>query len=61
MRVLACLFILITFGAYKTLLLFLEGALSIEVWGHRSASHKSKPAWVVEQTQLAKARSLADR
>ncbi|KAK7582634.1 hypothetical protein V9T40_014079 [Parthenolecanium corni] len=38
-----------------------EGALSIEVWGHRSASHKSKPAWVVEQTQLAKARSLADR
>ncbi|XKL66819.1 hypothetical protein PGB90_010239 [Kerria lacca] len=38
-----------------------EGALSIEVWGHRSAAAKFKPAWIVEQTQLAKARSLADR
>ncbi|XP_011505399.1 PREDICTED: kinesin-like protein KIF13A [Ceratosolen solmsi marchali] len=39
-----------------------EGALSIEVWGHRSAGFsKSKPGWDVEQKQLAKARSLADR
>ncbi|XP_066600998.1 kinesin-like protein KIF13A isoform X2 [Prorops nasuta] len=39
-----------------------EGALSIEVWGHRSAGFsKSKPGWEVEQKQLAKARSLADR
>ncbi|XP_011311127.1 kinesin-like protein KIF13B isoform X5 [Fopius arisanus] len=39
-----------------------EGALSIEVWGHRSAGFsKSKPGWEVEQQQLAKARSLADR
>ncbi|XP_057328265.1 kinesin-like protein KIF13B isoform X4 [Microplitis mediator] len=38
-----------------------EGALSIEVWGHRSAGFsRSKPGWEVEQ-QLAKARSLADR
>lgn len=41
---------------------FLEGALSIEVWGHRSAGFsRSKPGWEVEQQQLAKARSLADR
>ncbi|XP_034951830.1 kinesin-like protein KIF13B isoform X3 [Chelonus insularis] len=39
-----------------------EGALSIEVWGHRSAGFsRSKPGWEVEQKQLAKARSLADR
>lgn len=39
----------------------LEGALSIEVWGHRSAGFsRTKPGWEVEQ-QLAKARSLADR
>ncbi|XP_029155685.1 kinesin-like protein KIF13B isoform X9 [Nylanderia fulva] len=39
-----------------------EGALSIEVWGHRSAGFsRSKPGWEVEQQQLAKARSLADR
>ncbi|KAL0268806.1 UNVERIFIED_CONTAM: hypothetical protein PYX00_010619 [Menopon gallinae] len=39
-----------------------EGALSIEVWGHRSAGFsRLKPGWEVEQQQLAKARSLADR
>ncbi|XP_012274731.1 kinesin-like protein KIF13B isoform X2 [Orussus abietinus] len=39
-----------------------EGAFSIEVWGHRSAGFsRSKPGWEVEQQQLAKARSLADR
>ncbi|XP_031336617.1 kinesin-like protein KIF13B isoform X5 [Photinus pyralis] len=39
-----------------------EGALSIEVWGHRSAGFsRTKPGWEVEQQQLAKARSLADR
>ncbi|XP_031784038.1 kinesin-like protein KIF13A isoform X4 [Nasonia vitripennis] len=39
-----------------------EGALSIEVWGHRSTGFsRSKPGWEVEQKQLAKARSLADR
>ncbi|XP_069678556.1 kinesin-like protein KIF13A isoform X3 [Periplaneta americana] len=39
-----------------------EGALSIEVWGHRCAGFtKSKDGWEVEQQQLAKARSLADR
>ncbi|XP_067009212.2 kinesin-like protein KIF13A [Anabrus simplex] len=39
-----------------------EGALSIEVWGHRSAGFsRSKEGWEVEQQQLAKARSLADR
>ncbi|XP_044741310.1 kinesin-like protein KIF13A [Chrysoperla carnea] len=38
-----------------------EGALSIEVWGHRSAGFsRTKPGWEIEQ-QLAKARSLADR
>lgn len=38
-----------------------EGALSIEVWGHRSAGYtRTKPGWEVEH-QLAKARSLADR
>ncbi|PNF28377.1 hypothetical protein B7P43_G17067 [Cryptotermes secundus] len=38
-----------------------EGALSIEVWGHRCAGFtKSKEGWEVQQ-QLAKARSLADR
>jgi hypothetical protein len=41
---------------------FSEGALSIEVWGHRCAGFtKSKEGWEVEQQQLAKARSLADR
>lgn len=41
---------------------FSEGALSIEVWGHRSAGFsRLKPGWEVEQQQLAKARSLADR
>lgn len=40
---------------------FLEGALSIEVWGNRSAGFsKYKPGWEVEQ-QLATARSLLDR
>lgn len=44
------------------LLTFTEGALSIEVWGHRSAGFtRTKPGWEVEQHQLAKARSLADR
>lgn len=39
----------------------LEGALSIEVWGHRSAGFsRTKPGWEVVQ-QLAKARSLVDR
>ncbi|BES87666.1 Kinesin protein 1B [Nesidiocoris tenuis] len=39
-----------------------EGALSIEVWGHRSAGFtKARQGWEVEQHQLAKARSLADR
>ncbi|XP_033209116.1 kinesin-like protein KIF13A [Belonocnema kinseyi] len=39
-----------------------EGALSIEVWGHRSAGFsRSKSGWEIEQKQLAKARSLADR
>ncbi|XP_065344579.1 kinesin-like protein KIF13A isoform X4 [Cloeon dipterum] len=40
-----------------------EGALSIEVLGHRSAgfSPRAKPGWEVEQRQLAKVRSLADR
>ncbi|KAF5272853.1 hypothetical protein FQR65_LT00449 [Abscondita terminalis] len=39
-----------------------EGALSIEVWGHRSAGFsRTKLGWEVEQQQLAKARSLADR
>lgn len=48
---------------YACLSYFLiEGALSIEVWGHRSAGFsRSKPGWEVEQQQLAKARSLADR
>lgn len=36
-----------------------DGALSIEVWGHRSIGF-SKKGWEVEQQQ-AKARSLADR
>lgn len=37
-----------------------EGALSIEVWGNRSAGFsKHKPGWEVEQ-QLATARSLVD-
>lgn len=46
----------------KILFLFIEGALSIEVWGHRSAGFsRSKSGWEVEQKQLAKARSLADR
>ncbi|XP_071054782.1 kinesin-like protein KIF13A isoform X3 [Onthophagus taurus] len=42
-----------------------EGALSIEVWGHRSPGFsRSKPGWEVEQLteqKLTKARSLADR
>ncbi|XP_066259078.1 kinesin-like protein KIF13A isoform X2 [Euwallacea similis] len=39
----------------------IEGALSIEVWGNRSAGFsKYKPGWEVEQ-QLATARSLLDR
>ncbi|VVC92448.1 unnamed protein product, partial [Leptidea sinapis] len=38
-----------------------EGALSIEVWGHRSAGFTHVGNWEVEQQQLAKARSLADR
>ncbi|XP_039753302.1 kinesin-like protein KIF13B isoform X3 [Pararge aegeria] len=39
-----------------------EGALSIEVWGHRSAGFsRTCGNWEVEQQQLAKARSLADR
>lgn len=39
-----------------------EGALSIEVWGHRSTGFtRTKPGWEVEQQQLAKARSLTDR
>ncbi|CAH2102180.1 unnamed protein product [Euphydryas editha] len=39
-----------------------EGALSIEVWGHRSAGFsRTSGNWEVEQQQLAKARSLADR
>ncbi|KAG8226151.1 hypothetical protein J437_LFUL005812 [Ladona fulva] len=39
-----------------------EGALSIEVWGHRcSGFSRARPGWEVQQQQLAKARSLADR
>lgn len=37
-----------------------EGALSIEVWGHRSVGFSRSKGWEVEQQQ-AKARSLADR
>lgn len=38
-----------------------DGALSLEVWGHRSAGFAhSQPGWEVDH-QLAKARSLADR
>ncbi|CRK92708.1 CLUMA_CG006254, isoform A [Clunio marinus] len=37
-----------------------EGALSIEVWGHRSVGFSKSKGWEVEQQQ-AKARSLADR
>lgn len=37
-----------------------EGALSIEVWGHRSAGFSRSKGWEVEQQQ-AKARSLTDR
>ncbi|XP_067139830.1 kinesin-like protein KIF13A isoform X3 [Centruroides vittatus] len=38
-----------------------EGALSIEVWGHRSAGFSnSKPGWEVD-AQLQRSRSLADR
>lgn len=37
-----------------------EGALSIEVWGHRSAGFSKNKGWEVEQQQ-AKARSLVDR
>ncbi|XP_033234797.1 kinesin-like protein KIF13A isoform X2 [Drosophila pseudoobscura] len=38
----------------------IEGALSIEVWGHRSAGFSRTKGWEVEQQQ-AKARSLVDR
>ncbi|XP_020799023.1 kinesin-like protein KIF13A isoform X4 [Drosophila serrata] len=38
----------------------IEGALSIEVWGHRSAGFSRSKGWEVEQQQ-AKARSLVDR
>ncbi|XP_070134106.1 kinesin-like protein KIF13A isoform X3 [Drosophila bipectinata] len=38
----------------------IEGALSIEVWGHRSAGFSKSKGWEVEQQQ-AKARSLVDR
>ncbi|CAH1979369.1 unnamed protein product [Acanthoscelides obtectus] len=39
-----------------------EGALSIEVWGNRSAGFsKHKPGWEVVEQQLATARSLLDR
>ncbi|KAL9919930.1 kinesin heavy chain 73 isoform 4-T13 [Glossina fuscipes fuscipes] len=38
----------------------IEGALSIEVWGHRSAGFSKSKGWEVEQQQ-AKARSLMDR
>ncbi|XP_037926224.1 kinesin-like protein KIF13B isoform X3 [Hermetia illucens] len=37
-----------------------EGALSVEVWGHRSAGFSKTKGWEVEQQQ-AKARSLVDR
>ena len=37
-----------------------EGALSIEVWGHRSSGFTSKDVWVIDQVQ-AKSRSLMDR
>lgn len=38
-----------------------DGALSIEVWGHRSAGFGlARTGWEVDQ-QLAKARSLVDR
>lgn len=37
-----------------------EGALSIEVWGHRSVGFSKSKGWEVEQQQ-AKARSLVDR
>lgn len=37
-----------------------DGALSIEVWGHRSVGFSKNKGWEVEQQQ-AKARSLADR
>lgn len=44
------------------MLLHVEGALSVEVWGHRSSGFtRAKPEWEVEQQQLAKARSLTDR
>uniref|UniRef100_T1G9Z1 Kinesin motor domain-containing protein n=1 Tax=Megaselia scalaris TaxID=36166 RepID=T1G9Z1_MEGSC len=38
----------------------IEGALSIEVWGHRSSGFSKSKGWEVEQQQ-AKARSLVDR
>lgn len=38
----------------------IEGALSIEVWGHRSVGFSRSKGWEVEQQQ-AKARSLVDR
>lgn len=45
-----------------TIYKFTEGALSIEVWGHRSAGFsRSIAGWEVEQQQLAQARSLVDR
>lgn len=49
-------------SVFDLLVVSLEGALSIEVWGHRSAGFtRLKPGWEVEQQQLAKARSLTDR
>ena len=40
-----------------------EGALSVEVWGHRSAGFTSSVPTTLDvvDSQLAKARSLADR
>lgn len=50
------------FSYSRLFIMYVEGAFSIEVWGHRSAGFsRSKPGWEVEQQQLAKARSLADR
>jgi len=36
------------------------GALSIEVWGHRSAAFSNKSDWEIEQVQ-AKSQSIMDR
>lgn len=37
-----------------------DGALSIEVWGHRSTGFEGTQAWEIENFQ-AKSRSLMDR